>query len=117
MITIKAEKVINKGKQELKITKIKALHFDELPHRYTNGYKEKKLYVCLYGNNSLLLNDPAKTFDYFSLYVFQVGQTYSREYFEKAIKLIRQAGDRLRRINKELAEQNKNWNGITEIKI
>jgi hypothetical protein len=108
-IRIEAQKVImNSGQFGYKITYVKALPKDKLPYLYiTNEYKVY-YQVPQYGRNRLVLGNGNE---------ITMGCVYTEKAFRERIEYCRKAGDALMRINKELNELKKQWNGKETIII
>lgn len=102
MIEIKTEKVVIRGEQRRKIISVFALTEKELPQEYTK--EGERVFLETNCNTRYLRIE--HTYDN----VYE-GGTYPEHTFNKFLDIIRKAGDRLRDINKKLAEANKDWHG------
>lgn len=95
-IEIKIEKVIIRGEQFIKIKSLSALKKQELPKEYTD--KNKSIYLA--SDERCLKN---------STFYLWKNELYAEETFLAYLKKIKTAGTLLQKINKELAEKNKDW--------
>lgn len=104
MIKIETEKVVVRGVQKRRIIKIEALSETELPFEYVQGSP----FVRLGGSNgkSLLITKDGNTTKW-----MDINELWDEEVFQKWLKVIKAAGDRLRDINKKLEKKNKDWHG------
>jgi hypothetical protein len=96
-LKIKVEKVIERGIPSYKILEIEALKRSELPDDYLNGdpycYLQENLVIgpareCLYMNGVYTLTD-----------------------FNKKLSTLKECGERLGKINKNIKELRANWTG------
>lgn len=111
-IKIEIEKVLRRGEQYIKVVKIKALTTEELPKKYVDDKTLCSVYLYK-GVNGNVLYGNYETFKYASncCDLLNEGLTYNKKYFGKVMKYVKKAGLELKRINKELTEENKNWEG------
>ncbi len=99
-IVIKTEKIVDRGRQMYKVIRIKALSSNQLPFYYM-----KEAPYCYKRNNELCL------FNKGMMKNIVEGCQYSKTDVDEFIKVIRECGDRLMKINQELKEANKDWHG------
>ena len=106
MIRIKTKKEVNSnGELGRRILEVDLLGKEKLPKKYLNG-------ECIY-RSSLSEN----SIYYIDKYGRRVGWTIpvtewkSEADFQRALSIIRECGDRLHKINKELAVLRETWNG------
>lgn len=104
-IKIGAKRIVSKGVQLWKITKIKMLKETQLPLAYTKGsgcvwYSSTRHGIVYRGGPGFLNTEFLK-----------VGDRVSASALEEKLELIKNCGDTLQLINKQLVEENKDWNG------
>jgi hypothetical protein len=109
MIEIQTEKIVtSKGVEARKIIKISALTINDLPTAYleTPG---PCVYMTMAGN---LKSDSWRAHGLNSVYgnMF-VGDIIPEEPFQKKLKTIHAAGERLKKVNEMLREKRAAWNG------
>jgi hypothetical protein len=113
-IIIEAEKIIMKsGDFGYKILSVNAIPRNDLPWEYLEKEPNVYLYTSFLLNNKafpdrIVLGEVAE---------IVVGSTYTEQKFNQRIEYCEMAGERLRRINKEIRKKQKNWNGKVCIKI
>ncbi len=110
MIEIVTEKLVERGVKMRKILSIKGVtdYYDGLPEEYLKGYPRvqkdpdtlEKLAI-LGGAEDLCT----------VVYSFSIGTAYCEDYFRAALKVMRAAGDRLRRLRQKEEELKKTWKG------
>lgn len=110
-IKIEVKKVVSRGSKKWKIVHIKMLKYSQLPIGYINGAvgesmwlipktEEEKERIALQNIHGAIDRN------------FMVsGDLYDLWEFTAKIDLVKLCGDRLQRMNKQLAEENKDWNG------
>lgn len=115
MIKIKVRQIVVRGEQKFCVIKIEALEENKLPKRYINseGYWVYLEHNILYANPKTFRNYEYSSRDN----ILAQGSTYSKESFEKVLAYCRRAGDELKKVNKELEEENKNWEGVKTYEI
>lgn len=102
MITIRTKKIVVRGEQKREIIGIEALERDQLPEKYIQGSpccestNRGCLYIC--GESGF-----AK--------IISPHEIYDEPLFQNLLVIVKKASQRLCDINKELAEENKNWHG------
>lgn len=102
MIKIETQKEVVRGGQRRRIIKIEALSEQELPLEYVQGFPFVRL-----GNDgkSLLMRDGNTTM------WMNLNELWDEEVFQKWLGVVKASGNRLKEINRRLAEQNKDWKG------
>jgi hypothetical protein len=110
-IKIKTEKILLQGEKAYKVLDIEALEKRQLPIRYLalEGSVYKK------GGSPIALCISRTRSDYDR--VLSVRGEYSPQEFNERLKLIRKAGEMLRKVNKELDKENAGWDGVETIII
>ena len=103
MIRIETEKIISKGEKKIKVLGIEALEEEQLPLRYLKREGSIWLSPC---RSELRTKG---RIGYITL--LKINQAYTSERFEKNLESIRAAGELLKKINAELAEENAGWEG------
>lgn len=104
------DKVVRNGEPVIKIIDIQnVMPLHKLPKEYINC---KEMFF-LYGEGSVDIRDSKKG----RTYNITVGNTYSPEFFNMVIQLMKKAGDNLTKINKEIKELQDNWFGTGEVVI
>lgn len=104
-VKIEAKRIVSKGVQLWKITKIKMLRETQLPLVYTVGSG------CVWYSStgqSIVYRSAHRILNRIFL---QVGDRISESDLRKKLGIIENCGDTLRLINKQLAKENKDWNG------
>jgi hypothetical protein len=99
-IVIETEKVVERGQQKFKLLSITALSKDELPVKYTT----KPPYCHKIGEWLYIVINTGM------FYLKQGGIYLKKDIYEKLL-IIEECSERLREINKEIAEKNKHWTG------
>lgn len=102
MIKIETQKEIVRGVQKRRIIKVEALTELELPFEYVQGFP----FVRLVNDSRSLLMRNGNTTRWMNL-----NELWDEEVFQSWLEIIKASGQRLREINKRLAEQNKDWKG------
>ena len=102
MIKIETRKEIVRGAQKRRIINVEALSEHELPLEYVMGFPFTRLGS---DGNSLLIRDGNTT-----MWINQ-NELWDNESFQKWLEVIKNAGNRLKEINKKLEDHNKNWEG------
>lgn len=101
-IKIKVEKVVKQGEQFFKILEVVGcLHHDEVPHKYLYN----KTSYCFLTEKTVQITDK-EGISYLTTHCI-----YSKDVFYSRIEKIRKCGEILHKINKELAEKNRDWEG------
>jgi hypothetical protein len=105
MIVIKTKNIMVRGEKRVEVIKINALTYSQLPSEYVRtgaGVKQE--------NKHLLATDyllaPKKHY-----YLLSEGDHYDPKYIEEVLVFIRQAGDRLQKINKKIKKEAEEWLG------
>ena len=105
MIEIATEKTLVRGVPHRRIHKVVAVEKEQLPTKYLEEgmccYMVKDQHCpCL-----RIIAPPCK-----SAWI-TVGDSYTEEWFQESLQMIKQCGDRLHEINKEIAELKRTWVG------
>jgi hypothetical protein len=109
-VVIRAEKVVTgDNRRYFRINELKALKTNKLPKAYINpeiehmylSNHEKALYTSFNNMGYFLVED----------------SFYEKKDFYEKLAFIKKAGENLRRINKEIEEKRKNWQGEVEFII
>jgi len=103
-IKIKTEKIIDRGVQYYKIKSITALDFKSLPQEYTDN----RPYAYYSERDKSLYIGPSESS---RTHYIQIGQQLHETTLNEKLDILKACGERLRKINKKLAKENKNWNG------
>lgn len=82
--------------------------YNKLPAVYTQGYP------CIYEDNTTRIVLKQDTETYGDL---RVNETLSEKSYERIITFLRDSGDRLHQIRKQLKKENANWSGEFEVLI
>ncbi len=106
-ITIVTEKVLVKGEQKHKVLFVRCLWRDQLPVRYVEGVP----YVEGF-NNGIRVQE-ADTISY----CVQKGDHLTEKGYQEFLEHCLAAGTRLKQINEQLREENKNWHGIEKVQF
>jgi len=108
-IKIEAKKVIVRGAQRMKITKIKMLRYNQLPLPYTEDADQSVWYapkVKLSGRVAYRSLKGRTDFNFLA-----IGDIISPEQWESKKETITLCGYILQAVNRNLADENKDWNG------
>ena len=108
MFTIKAEKIVVRGLQKIKVLGMEALGEEDLPIEYCADSRALWL-TTLLGGDILLTGAHAEH--------LRIGKVYPRLQFMTVLEKVYIAGDLLKRINAELALENEGWSGEVEYHI
>ena len=105
---IRYKKVVNSdGVECIEITAIENVeHYNTVPSQYILDFP---YYYVYFGCAKLFLEN--------EIYLLTPGAIYSKEVFSKIIAEMKAAGERLGKINREIKEKRKKWNGEGEITI
>ncbi|HBN27267.1 MAG TPA: hypothetical protein DD405_07345 [Desulfobacteraceae bacterium] len=106
-IKIKREEIIIRGRKFYKIKELSALKFDDLPKAYTDQKSARWLsHACdgIIGNKGQDGN-------------VSVGEILTPKEYHSWLIMLKVAGFLLKKINAQLAIENKNWSGEEEIII
>lgn len=106
MIKIHTENVLERGEKKIKILKIGALNYDQLPKRYVKGN-------CVFLFLGSLKHGDKKEYPT-TWELLRSGECYSQTDFYEKIAIIRSCGNRLKAINMILEQENKGWEGTKE---
>ena len=107
MIEITTEKVIVRGVPHRRIKNVVALEREQLPTNYLeNGWRCYMVRDSPWPYLRIMMPSYETACEHLT-----IGNVYKEEWFQKLLQMVKQCGDRLHEINKEIAELKKTWVG------
>lgn len=108
-IKIEAKKIIVRGVQMVKVTNIKMLRYNQLPLTYTIVADQSVWYVSEAGlPGRMAYRNSTELIDFNFLVI---GEVISPEQWESKKDTITLCGNILQAVNRNLTDENKDWNG------
>ncbi len=118
---IKAKKLISRGEKVYKILSFSCynLEDDELPHSYFKEFpycfEFDDTLVVVTNDKEFIENSFVKTKE--NSCAYEVGDYVPQDEFEKLMKILKVCGEKLHKINQEIKELRKTWNGTEDFEV